>query len=135
MTTSTLTDALSLDAPIADILDRAADLIAQNGRHVGAYWEFAHRIAWQPTMECCAAGAIGVAMGLRSHADVDWFVVPAVIDGGDEPPHPAFAALMRHLGFDAINDVFAWSDEHQPGEIARVMRECAKQLRTAGVAA
>lgn len=132
--TSILDAPIAHDAPPADILDRAADIIAENGRHIGNYWEFAGDIGWQPTMACCAAGAIGIALGWTGIRDIEEHVVPCVILGSDQPPHPAFTAVMTHLHLDCVNHVFRWSDEHQAEEIAAVMRECAADLRAqAGV--
>lgn len=122
---------LSYDAPPADILDRAADLLLANGRFPGNYWHNAHQARWYPGTPCCTAASIGIAMGRTRHADVEAWVVPCVTAPatGDEPPHPAFAALMRHLGVGSVNDVFAWSDEHEAGEIATELRRCAAKLR------
>jgi hypothetical protein len=128
---------LPLDSPPHAILDTAADIIAANGRHIGGLWEFAHRLRWVPTMRCCVTGAIGIALGLNESWAVEDVVVPAVHIGTEDavPPHPAFAALMAHLGFDCVNDVFRWSDEHDADEIAAELRACALALRGTGVPA
>ena len=129
---------LAHDAPIPDILDAAAAIIAANGRHVGNYWPALDsniRQPWTPGTPCSADAAIGLAIGLRRAWDVETHIVPAVTSPDfDEPPHPALAALMAHLGVDSINAVFAWSDEHEADQIAAVMRECSAKLR-AGEAA
>lgn len=133
---STTIDAgLAYDAPPADILTRAAEVIEANGRARGSYFDRDYRVrgtqAWTPDTPCCAAGALGLALGLDNEWDVENAVVPAVGNAmrDHEPPHPAMAALMAHLGVDSVNAVFTWSDEHEAGEIARVMRECADSLR------
>ena len=133
---------LPYDAPPADILDAAAAIIETNGRHVGNYWDALIELdtrqssPWRPGTPCCTAAAIGVAIGLRRMWDVEAHIVPASRPEvfADEAPHPAFRALMTHLGAYSIETVFDWSDEHGKDEIAATMRECAAALR-AGVAA
>lgn len=140
---------VSPDSPADVILDRAADIIEANGRHIGNYWppdltldtDYGLTLdtdyGWSRGKPCCVVGAVGIALGVNNAWDVEGLVVPAVRPESDgEPPHPAFAALMAHLGFDCVNHVFRWSDEHEADEIARVMRDCAADLRArAGVPA
>lgn len=127
---------LAYTAPSADILDRAAEVIAANGRCIGSYFANGEE-EWWPGMACCVTAAIGIALGLTDAWDIENAIVPAV--AGEmrehEPPHPAFAALMAHLEFDCINEVFEWSDDHQPHEISAQMRACAQALRGAQVPA
>lgn len=121
---------LAYDSPPADILDRAADIIAANGRHQGALWDLAGFVPWAPTMPCCAAAAIGIALGQHTVHNVQNWVIPSGIEGQqDQPPHPAFAALMAHLDAPTVQHVFAWSDEHEASEIAAAMRDCAAKIR------
>lgn len=97
-------------APPADILNRAAD----------------HAEAHTGGSRTLVADAIGAALGHTRPIDVDFYVIPAVIDGA-EPPHPAFAAVMAWLAVTSIQSVFRWSSVREPGEIADMLREAAAQ--------
>jgi hypothetical protein len=86
-------------------------------------------------MECDVTAAIGIAVGLTSSTDIDWEIVPAVIDGGDALPHPAFRALMAHLRVESMQQVWQWNDAHTAEYIAAELRACAQALRGTGVPA
>ncbi len=99
---------LAYDAPVPDILNRAAD---HAERHTGG-------------TRTLVADAIGAALGHTRPVDVDFYVIPSVIDGV-EPTHPAFAAVMAWLAVESIQSVFRWSALQQPGQIADVLRDVA----------
>lgn len=119
---------------IADILDRAAALIASDGLNTGDWWPDAHRCTWQPGMACDVAGSIGVASGHRVGAAIDYQVVgvdiydPVRREHVDGVPHPAFAALMHHLHASEVEQVFRWSDDTPAGQVIERLRTCAAEL-------
>ncbi len=111
----------------ADILDRAADIIARDGLCQGEWWTDT-TLAWTPGTPCCAAGAIAVATGDTTIVGAFACWVAA---------HPAFLAFANHLGFvDQPGLVIQWSDDpiRTPERVVRELRACAKNLR-AGAAA
>lgn len=124
------------DRGIADALDRAAQLIADNGLTTGEYWECSlFASSWTPGRGCDAIGAIGVATGHRDLTDIDGRIagvdsysptrhahVPGTV-------HPALTALMRHLGVDDPLDVMNWSDQATDRAVTQELRACAAALR------
>lgn len=106
------TTPLPYDAPAAAILHAAA---AHAAAHTG------------PDTRMLVADAIGAALGWHRPADVDLHVIPAVIDGGDEPPHPAYGAVMAQLG-GTIQDVAWWSAIHTAGQVAAMLDATAAAL-------
>lgn len=126
-----------LDArTVADILDRAAQLIEANGLEQGEFWTCSlFATSWTEGRGCDAVGAIGVAAGYRDHTDVSGVIAGLlhydVTLGRNvaEPPHPALAALMRDLGVDQAVAVMDWSDRSTDTEVVRALRTCAAGLR------
>lgn len=125
-----------LDPPaIADIIDRAALLITTSGLHAGDWWPDSFRQPWQPGMPCDVTGAIGVAAGYRVGAAIDYEVVGVTVydpvrrEHVEGTPHPAFAALMRHLAATEVEQVFRWSDDTPAGQTVERLRACAAEIR------
>jgi hypothetical protein len=124
------------DRGIADALDRAAQLIADNGLTTGEYWTGSlFATSWTPGRGCCTVGAIGVATGHRDLNDIDGRIagfeqyspqrhvyVPGTV-------HPALLALMAHRGTDDPLDVMNWSDKTTDREVVQELRACAAHLR------
>ncbi len=107
----------------ADVLDRAADLIARDGLCQGAWWSETV-VRWTPGTPCCVAGAIAVASGDTTIRDAFACWVAA---------HPAFLAFAAHLGYtDQPGLVIKWSDDpiRTPERVVRELRDCAAKLRT-----
>jgi hypothetical protein len=115
-----ITDPPSLphNAPTPDILDLAAD----------------HAQAHTGDTRTLVADSIGAALGHTRPIDVDFYVIPCVIDP-DEPPHAAFAAVMAWLAVTSIQSVFVWSALQTPGQVAAVLRDVAAHLHSRVVAA
>src|SRR5690349_14685102 len=102
--------ALSFDSPPADVLTRAADLLAANGVHpsfyrhgvlLREYWPDDKAQQWRPGLPLSPLGAIGVALGHTRAWAVTTHVVPctALLD---EPSHPAVDALCDHIGVTTL---------------------------------
>lgn len=115
---------------IGRILDDAAALIDRDGLHVGDWWRHAGAVDWTPGRPCCAAGAIGVAAGYRRGRDIDGPITGLGARLIRTPrPHPAFAALMRHLDVTIAADVFDWADRSTRSGVADTLRETAAVVR------
>lgn len=123
---------LPFDAPVPDILDRAADVIERDGLWQGGdFWRDSHSRRWTPGEPCCTVGTIGVLLARTTAAAVACDFIPAVLGDpwGDDLPHPAISALMAYLHVN-LPELFRWSDTSEPAWVASVMRECAASLRT-----
>lgn len=122
-------------AAVADALDRAAVLIEQDGLYDGDWWPNAVVLPWEPGTPCDVTGAIGVACGYRAGSDIDYDVVGVSVYDPvhhvhvEQDPHPAFAAVMRHLSATEAEQVFRWSDDARANEVIERLRMCAAELR------
>lgn len=128
-----------LDArAIADILDRAAQLIEVNGLEQGEVWTCSlFATTWTEGRSCCTVGALGVAAGYRDVVDVEGVMLGMPhydLDTGTnvwEVPHPAVTALAQHLRLDDQVAVMDWSDNANDSVVVRELRTCAAGLRIA----
>lgn len=111
-----------MTATTADVLDRAADVIAEHGLCQGAWWT--GWVAWTPGTACCTGGAIAVATGCTTIRDAfaAW-----------RAPHPAFVAFAEHLGYKhRQHRLIEWNDapERTAALVVQELRACAANLRT-----
>lgn len=136
-------------AEVAEIHVTAAALIEREGLFRGDWWELdrAHPYTWTPGHALCAVGALAVATGYRTDAQLlrefTALYAPPVNPGEDPPepadPHPALQALLAWHGTQDIEFLFKWSDDAEqagePERITETFRAIAAGLRTQGDAA
>ena len=111
---------------IADVLDRAADIIEENGLAQGTFWSMpdAPGDDWKPGKACCITGAIGVVRGYDTAV-----AITAWLYDHD----PAMRAFAAHLGHpDNVFHVLRWNDDslRTPAGVARSLREAAQRIRS-----
>lgn len=135
---------LALDAPVADILTRAADLLRVHGLHAmpGEYWHGADKLGWRPGMALDPLAAIAVAMGAHTHYHVTLLLGSSPLAPGEEWPnlHPAVRAVFDHLGLsgradEQVEAFFHWSDRQWCHQVIATYRACADHHRGLGGAA
>lgn len=145
-----MTDTIQTDPQIARVLDQAADTIKAYGLLHGSYWaspasidrdDELHIDAYRGSGSCCTIGAIAVALGhTANHDDVDKHVVRGGLDVPfeygpcqDEPAHPAVVAVMHHLDFVTVEELWSWSDhlakQGRDAEVIHTLRQCAAFYR------
>ncbi len=130
-------------AKVAEIHITAADLLALEGLCRGDWWELdrTHPYTWTPGHRLCAVGALAVASGYRTDAQMlrefTALYCPPTNPGQDPPepgdPHPALRALLDWHDTQDIEYLFRWSDDakaaNEPERITGTFRAIAAGLR------
>lgn len=115
-------------AEVAGHIDRAADLIEQNGKTAGAWWPPSQTL-YEPGSPCCTAGALTVAV-LGEDVTFHHAARFTAVDGPSEVgAHPVFAALRTELGFAEAAEVFDWSDATPQDKVIARLRKAATSIR------
>lgn len=97
------------DKSAAELLDGAADLIAEWGLYPGGFFAATTDDAIWRRQRLDVAAAVGVQLGYATWADITRHVV------GDVRPHAAVCALLTRLRFDTAGELARWCDERARG--------------------
>lgn len=122
-------------ATIADLIDKAAELITKYDLQRGEYWQGSMTLPYAEGVPLDVIGAVAVAMGITDPDEVE-----RLVDGSpfynatrhateQNNPHPAILELVARLGLADVPDLMIWSDSQSTHQAVTVLRAVAAAMR------
>ncbi|HEY9354649.1 MAG TPA: hypothetical protein VIP28_15410 [Nocardioides sp.] len=119
------------NAKLAAALDKAGAIVEANGLAHETFWDGWQHGDWTPGQPCCTAGAVVIAQYPKA-STIEVALMTGQMAYG-LTIHPAFQALLDHLGLPDLEALYDWNDDpaRTEADVARTLRECAADLRGA----